>query len=65
MQGFNKSAPQTAVFIVNTKVASGGTPGGLKVAYDYRAFGEQVTLKKSADKVTENLVTYIFFRKFH
>lgn len=23
-------------------------------AYDYRAFGEQVTLKKSADKVTEN-----------
>ena len=54
MQGFNKSAPQTAVFIVNTKVASVGTPGGLKAAYDYRSFGEQVTLTETADKVTEN-----------
>ena len=54
MQGFNKSAPQTAVFIVNTKVASVGTPGGLKAAYDYRSFGEQVTLAETADKVTEN-----------
>ena len=54
MQGFNKSAPQTAVFIVNTKVASVGTPGGLKAACDYRSFGEQVTLTESADKVTEN-----------
>ena len=31
-----------------------GTPGGLKAAYDYRSFGEQVTLTESADKVTEN-----------
>ena len=54
MPGFNKSAPQTAVFIVNTKVASVGTPGGLKAAYDYRSFGEQVTLAETADKVTEN-----------
>ena len=54
MPGFNKRAPQTAVFIVNTKVASVGTPGGLKAAYDYRSFGEQVTLAETADKVTEN-----------
>ena len=31
-----------------------GTPGGLLAAYDYRSFGEQVTLTESADKVTEN-----------
>ncbi|MBO4712752.1 MAG: RHS repeat-associated core domain-containing protein, partial [Fibrobacter sp.] len=35
--------------------ASGyGTPGVVRAAYDYRAFGEQVTLTESADKVTEN-----------
>ena len=35
--------------------ASGyGTPGVVRTAYDYRAFGEQVTLTESADKVTEN-----------
>ncbi|MBQ9225814.1 MAG: RHS repeat-associated core domain-containing protein [Fibrobacter sp.] len=28
--------------------------GGVKAAYDYRAFGEQVTLAETADKVTEN-----------
>ena len=33
---------------------TGGTSGGLNAAYDYRSFGEQVTLTKSADKVTEN-----------
>ena len=33
---------------------TGGTSGGLKAAYDYRSFGEQVTLTESADKVTEN-----------
>ena len=55
MQGFNKSAPQTAVFIVNTKVASGGTTSGLKAAYDYRAFGEMVELTPPpTGKVTEN-----------
>jgi RHS repeat-associated protein len=32
-----------------------GTPGGLKAAYDYRSFGEQVTLTSpSTGKVTEN-----------
>ena len=35
--------------------ASGyGTPGVVRAAYDYRAFGEQVKLTESADKVTEN-----------
>ena len=35
--------------------ASGyGTPGVVRAAYDYRAFGEQVSLTESADKVTEN-----------
>lgn len=35
--------------------ASGyGTPGVVRAAYDYRAFGEQVTLTESAGKVTEN-----------
>jgi RHS repeat-associated protein len=33
---------------------TGGTSGGLKAAYDYRSFGEQVTLTETADKVTEN-----------
>ena len=28
--------------------------GGVKAAYDYRSFGEQVTLTETADKVTEN-----------
>ena len=28
--------------------------GGVKAAYDYRSFGEQVTLAETADKVTEN-----------
>ena len=32
----------------------GGTSGDVLAAYDYRAFGEQVTLTESADKVTEN-----------
>jgi len=31
-----------------------GTSGSMLAAYDYRAFGEQVTLTESADKVTEN-----------
>ena len=35
--------------------ASGyGTPGVVRAAYDYRAFGEQVSLVEPADKVTEN-----------
>ena len=34
---------------------TGGTSGGLKAAYDYRSFGEQVTLTSpSTGKVTEN-----------
>ena len=33
---------------------SAGMPGGLLAAYDYRSFGEQVTLTETADKVTEN-----------
>ena len=32
----------------------GGTSGGLKAAYDYRSFGEQIDLTKRNDKVTEN-----------
>ena len=32
---------------------TGGTSGGLKAAYDYRAFGEQVSLAEPSDKVTE------------
>ena len=32
-----------------------GTPGGLKAAYDYRSFGEQITMTSpSTGKVTEN-----------
>ena len=31
-----------------------GTADGVYFAYDYRAFGEQVSLAESADKVTEN-----------
>ncbi|MCQ2287204.1 MAG: hypothetical protein MJZ76_10105 [Bacteroidales bacterium] len=31
-----------------------GYKGGVKVAYDYRAFGEQVDLTEPTDKVTEN-----------
>ena len=31
-----------------------GTPGVVRAAYDYRAFGEQVTLTEPSDKVTEN-----------
>ena len=30
------------------------TPGAIRAAYDYRAFGEQVSLMEPADKVTEN-----------
>lgn len=30
------------------------TPGAIRAAYDYRAFGEQVSLVEPADKVTEN-----------
>ncbi|SHL53497.1 RHS repeat-associated core domain-containing protein [Fibrobacter sp. UWH5] len=31
-----------------------GYKGGVQAAYDYRAFGEQVTLSEPTDKVTEN-----------
>ena len=35
--------------------SGGGTSGGLQAAYDYRSFGEQVTLTSpSTGKVTEN-----------
>ena len=50
MQDFNKRGHNYFIYCVIPK----GRPGGLLAAYDYRSFGEQVTLTESADKVTEN-----------
>ncbi len=36
------------------KVSSSNTPAEISAAYDYRAFGEQVTLSEPTEKVTEN-----------
>ncbi len=36
------------------KVLSSNAPAEISAAYDYRAFGEQITLSEPTDKVTEN-----------
>ena len=46
----------STMLVYGLKVASNSEESNvlsMKAAYDYRSFGEQVTLKKSADKVTE------------
>lgn len=36
------------------KISSSNAPAEVSAAYDYRAFGEQITLSEPTEKVTEN-----------
>lgn len=44
----------STMMVAQVSSTNASEPAEITAAYDYRAFGEQVTLKKSADKVTEN-----------
>ena len=44
----------STMMVAQVSSTNASEPAKVAAAYDYRAFGEQVTLKKSADKVTEN-----------
>ena len=43
----------STMMVAQVSSTNASEPAKVAAAYDYRAFGEQVTLKKSADKVTE------------
>jgi RHS repeat-associated protein len=44
----------STMMVAQVSSTNASEPAKVAAAYDYRAFGEQVTLTKSADKVTEN-----------
>lgn len=44
----------STMMVAQVSSTNASEPAKVAAAYDYRAFGEQVTLAKSADKVTEN-----------
>ena len=44
----------STMMVAQVSSTNASEPAEITAAYDYRALGEQVTLKKSADKVTEN-----------
>ena len=44
----------STMMVAQVSSTNASEPAEITAAYDYRAFGEQVTLKKSVDKVTEN-----------